>query len=191
MPLKRFTPRRWRRFRSAVLWSVAGIVSFTFYLMFLDYKEQQIEGYYSHLKTEKPNIYLSEITKIKGFSVYVKEFERMNGYDKPQNNAPPFLVGRWQLFQKEKLVNEQYFPDACIAGLQIEDGRIKTFGLNPAVPIQGVHPARYRMDGMNVDILVANGLDVRVKIVSYGSHLHHLKVTLPGAETPSYGYLCK
>ncbi|HZD27060.1 MAG TPA: hypothetical protein VE631_12405 [Alphaproteobacteria bacterium] len=188
-PMKRaqLLRRRPRKLRSYLIFSALTALFFAGYLVFLDYQNRQMAAYYGSLRHEHPNAYLAKLAELKGFHAYLDELERMGSYSELRAEVPPFLVGRWRLFKAPKNVTERYFPDSCLSGVQIEDGRVRMFGL-----FEGDYQARYRMQGVNVDASLDRGRQqMPIRLVSYGSHLHHIEVTVPGSADVYYGYLCK
>lgn len=175
-----------RMFRAYLIFAVLTLIFLAAYLQFLSYQDRKMAAYYAQLRQEHPDMYLEKMAELRGFDAYVAEFQKMRDYSQPRAEVPPFLVGRWRLFEEPRNVSERYFPEACLSGIELEDGRVKMFGL-----FNGDYGARYRIDGMKVDIALGADGHIPVRLISYGSHLHHLELTLPGQAARYYGYLCK
>lgn len=187
-PMKRVRQlrKRPRELRTYVLSAVVAVGLLAAYLVFLEHHDARMAAHYETLRAEHPGMYLEEMAELKGFRFYVDELAKMRGYDRPQVDVPPFLMGRWMLFDEAQNVSDRYFPEACLSGVEIEDGRVRMFGL-----FDGDHQARFTMNGMEVDIDLGAGGHIPLKLVSYGTHLHHVELTLPGESVTRYGYLCK
>jgi hypothetical protein len=145
-----------------------------------------MENYYRKLRQTDSELYLSKIMQARGFRTFLKEYLTIHDYTHPVADVPAFLVGRWALFDSEKRVSDDFIPDACLSGVEIEDGRLKFFGDNEVT-----YPARYTIDGATVTAHLAGVQDASIAVVGYGSHLHHIRVKTAGADQPRYGYMCR
>lgn len=163
--------------------SVALLVG---YIMLLNHEEYAMETYYSDLRQKDSELYLTKIMQARGFRVFLREYLAIHDYSTPVEEVPPFLVGRWALFDKEKRVSDNFIPDACLSGLELEDGHLKFFGSDTAT-----YPALYTMADTTVTAHLAGNDKVTIKVVGYGSHLHHIIVNTPDKDQPSYGYMCR
>lgn len=179
---------RWsrRRTRDYILWASAALVLIAGYLAFLEYEEQKMERYYAGLRETRPALYLSKLAQLHGFARYLHEFTTIRHYDQPHRRVPPFLLGRWALFEAEKPVGDHYFPNVCVDGVAIEDGAVRMFGA-----YSGTHSVTYRMDGDTVLAERSDGGPFVITPHAYGAHVHHIEIALPGHAAPLYGYICK
>lgn len=160
------------------------------YIFLLNHEESVMEEHYAELKTTDPILYLSEIRQAQGFRVFLSEYLDINDYSAPVPSAPPFLVGRWGLFKAEKRVGDDYIPDSCLTSLEIEDGRLRLLGEH-----ERVVPATYSMTGDTATAHLTGEPAAAIRVVAYGSHVHHLEVqglAVNGASRDRtwYGYLC-
>lgn len=174
-----------RSLRSALI-VLAILVAAGGYGWVLKAKNQAVAERFEHLQHSNTRAYLSHVRLTRGFKAYLKEYVRLRHADDWRRDAPPFLVGRWALFDKAKRVSEAYFPEVCLDAAEIEDGRFKRLAKTTAT-----HRARYRMDGDRVVVEFDGNREVPITLKSYGTALHHIVVTLPGEKRPHYGYLCK
>lgn len=156
------------------------------YIYFLKLKDDEVLTRLSTLRQNDPVHYLQQVRLLEGFDAYLSEYSATRGFNHFQRQVPDFLLGRWALFDEEQRVGYHYIADDCSTFLGIEDGEIKAVG-----EIQADYPAQYRIAGSTVEAQIAEGMVVPISLVSYGSDLHHIEVTLPGRGAPSYGYLCK
>ncbi len=182
------TALRWngRRTKTYFLSTVAILTLIAGYVVFLQYEENRMERYYASLRSTQPAVYLSKLAQLRGFDTYLKEFASLRSYEQPQDRVPPFLLGRWALFQTEQQVGDHYFPDACLSGAEIEDGTIRLFG-----EYKGGYQVQYKIAGGKVEAVLDNGDVILVTPQAYGAHLHHIEIALPGQQAPLYGYICK
>ena len=184
-------PRLFRNPRSSGLFILLGVALLVGYVFLLEHEERTMDAYYSDLRDSNPARYLTEIRQAHGFQVYLDEYLALNDYKTPTTDVPPFLIGRWSLFEEEKRVGDDFIPSSCLLSLEIEDERLKLLSEDKTV-----FPVAYTMDG---DIATAHrpdGAPVLIQVVAYGSHVHHIEVqNLPGvpasADGPLYGYLCR
>jgi hypothetical protein len=156
------------------------------YLYFLKLKDEETVASLSKMRQTDPVHYLQEIRLLEGFDAYLKEYSEANGFNLLTRQVPDFLLGRWALFPERQRVGYHYIADDCSTFLGIEDGEMKAAG-----DIQAHYPARYRISGSTVEAEIGEGVIVPITLVSYGTDLHHIMVTLPGQPGPLYGYLCK
>ena len=156
------------------------------YLYFLKLKDEETVAGLEAMRRSDPVHYMQEVRVLEGFDAYLKEYSEANGFNHLTRQVPDFLLGRWALFHERQRVGYHYIADDCSTFLGIEDGEIKAVG-----DIQADYPARYRISGSTVEAEIGEGVIVPITLVSYGTDLHHIKVTLPGQPGPLYGYLCK
>ena len=164
---------------------VSVIVLLAAYVMLLNHEESLIEKQYRELRTTNSELYLSKIMQARGFRTFLKEYLKIHDYSRPVAEVPDFLVGRWAMFEKEQRVSDYFVPDSCHKALEIEDGELKILGDHNAA-----YPALYSMDGTIVTAHLTGAKDARIQVIGYGSHLHHIKIYLPGLDQPRYGYIC-
>lgn len=179
-------PRALRRTRLVMTVAIVSLVLLAAYVMFLNHEERVMGEYYRNLRKTNVELYLSKIMQARGFRKFLEEYVATHDYTRPIEAAPSFLVGRWALFDKAKRVSDDFVPDACISGLEIEDGQMKLFGDKDAR-----YAAYYTMVGNTVTAHLNGAETASIDVIGYGSHLHHIEVKLPGAETPKYGYMCR
>lgn len=165
---------------------MVSIVLLAGYIALLNHEERAMEEYYRNLRETNAELYLAKIVQARGFRVFLTEFLSINDYSQPVVEVPPFLVGRWALFDKERRVSDDFIPEACLSGLEIQDGKLRFFGDDSAV-----YAARYTMAGAIVTAHLDNAEESMIEVVGYGSHLHHIIVKGPGGDRPRYGYMCR
>lgn len=173
--------RKWTAFGIAVT-----VLAFAAYVVFLSYANRSAKAHYAQLRDTHPDLYLSEIRKALGFDHFLSEFRTMKGYDKVRETVPPFLLGRWALFAEPKRVSDLYYPATCLNSIEIEDGKVRMLGAHAAT-----RPATYRLDGDVVTAALGDGEAMKIRLVAYGAHLHHIELQPPGYGRTEYGYLCK
>lgn len=156
------------------------------YIYFLKLKDEETIAEINALRTSDPVHYLREVRLLEGFDAYLQEYRATHGFNHFSRQVPDFLLGRWALFNERQRVGYHSVSEDCSTFLGIEDGEIKAVG-----SIQADYPARYRMSGSTVEADIGSGVIVPISLVSYGTELHHIKVTLPGHPEPLYGYLCR
>jgi len=172
--------------------TILGLAAFVVvYIVILNHEERVMEDYYKDLRETDPALYLSEIRQARGFDYFLTEYLRMNDYETPKAEVPPFLMGRWALFGEEKRVGDDFMPESCLNSLEIEDARLKLLEDGE----ERLFPVRYTMDGNRASAHLEQGQAAHIAVVAYGSHVHHVEVDgLPVAgQNPSttwYGYLC-
>jgi len=174
------------RSRTVLLFSLSLAVFYAGYFAFLEHKESEARQTYQQLREHDPQAYLARVETRRGFDAYLAEFTKLNHYDRPKSTVPPFLLGRWAVFEEPQRVKENYFPERCMNGLMIEDGKIKTFGREARE-----YNVRYKIAGDTVVGATPNGPGFSIKPVAYTSHIHHLVVDAPGRQRPLYAYMCK
>lgn len=175
-----------RRQRLTALGIGIAILAFAAYTVFLTYADRAAKTHYAELRGTEPDLYLSEIRKALGYSRFLEEYRTLKGYDRNQAIVPPFLLGRWALFDAPKRVSDLYYPGTCLNSIEIEDGRIRVLGDKSSE-----HAATYRMDGDTVTATLADAEPMAIRLVAYGAHLHHIELQPPGYGQTAYGYLCK
>jgi len=175
--------RKSRQFRFNVTAALAALAFFCVYFILLMHEERRVERAYAELRKSDPDIYLEKIRQVRGFKNFLQEFRALKGFDQARSEAPPFLIGRWALFDEQKRVGDAYVPPSCIQNITIQDGQIAVGGTRYAV--------KYVMQGVATVAQRTDGLTVVIEPVGYGAHLHHIEVTMPGVTGVRYGYLCK
>jgi hypothetical protein len=175
-----------KRSRTVLLFSLSLLVFYTGYFAFLEHKESEARQTYQQLRQHDPQAYLARVEVRRGFDAYLAEFTKLNHYDQAKSTVPPFLLGRWAVFEEPQRVKENYFPERCTNGLMIEDGKIKSFG-----DTARQYNVRYKISGDTVIGTTQSGHAIDIKPVAYTSHIHHLVVDVPGRDRPLYAYLCK
>jgi len=175
-----------RASRTTVLIAVIFCLFYAGYFAYLEEKESEADVRHAKLQASNVAAYLDSVGETKGFDAYFAEFSKVHDYATPQENVPPFLLGRWATSETPKQVRENYVPETCHEGVMIEDGRIKVFGEHPAQ-----YDVTYRIDGDDVLAGTVTGSKVVITPVAYTRHIHHLLVALPGLDSPLYAYLCK
>ena len=178
-------PPAFTKKRLLLVISIVTAVLVVGYVMLLNHEERVMEQYYKHLRETDAELYLSKIMQARGFPVFLKEYLTVHDYSKPISEAPAFLVGRWALFDVEKRVSDDFVPDACAKGVEVEDGMLKVFDDKVTS-----YPALYSMKGTMVTAHLQGTANANIEVIGYGSHLHHIKAFLPGSTKPQYGYLC-
>ncbi len=133
-----------------------------------------------------PDLYLAKIRQAEGFRTYLREFTALKGYQTPQTIAPPFLIGRWVLYDEPMRVDDAYVPPMCLDDIVIQDGNIRT-----GRPKQASYPVRYQIQGANVMALREDAAPIVIVPVGYGTHVNHIEVRLPDSDETRYGYQCK
>jgi hypothetical protein len=156
------------------------------YVLLLNHEERAMEAYYADLKENNVELYLDKILQAQGFRTYLEEYLEVHDYTKPTTEAPPFLVGRWEMFDESMRVDDEFVPDSCSNALEIEDGQLKTLGTSPNQ--EAVH---YTMAGDQVTVHREDAPKMTIAVIGYGSHLHHLEITDPVLGSTRYGYMCR
>jgi hypothetical protein len=179
-------PHALRGTRRRVTLGVATLVLLVGYVLLLNHEERAMEAYYADLRKNNVDLYLDKILQAQGFRTYLSEYLTVHDYGEPTSVAPPFLVGRWELVDEDLRVDDEFVPDSCANGLQIEDGRVKRLG-----PDATETRVRYTMDDDRVLAHRDGTAPLEITVVGYGSHLHHIEVRDPEANTVQYGYMCR
>lgn len=182
LALKRPLPRK----RQLVITLGVTAVLMAGYIALLNHEEHVMEEYYHDLRRSDPDLYLSKIMQAHGFRRFIDEYQKIHDYTQPKKDVPPFLLGRWALFENSKHVSDSYIPDACLNGVEIEDGRIKFFGEK-----SDDITVRYTLTGNTVTAHPTNGAELEIGVIGYGSHIHHIELKTPGSKKPEYGYMCR
>ena len=172
--------------RTALLVAVGLVLFYLGYFALLQRAENQASADYAQLRQGDAAHYLEEVEALRGFDAYFDEFAKMHDYSTPRDDVPPFLVGRWAMFDAPKQVQDSYIPEDCVNSLMIEDGRVKTFGDKAAQ-----YDVQYSIAGDKVIAATQAGEQLKIDPVAYSSHIHHLVVNMPGTDGPVYAYLCK
>lgn len=180
-------PHPTRRSRLTAIAAAVLAVLLAGYIMLLNHEERVMDKYYQDLRTQNLDLYLAKIMQARGFRRFLDEYVATHDYSNPIEEVPPFLIGRWALFDKAKRVSDAFVPDACVQGLEIEDGQLKLFGDGGMT-----YAAAFTMEGKQVTAHLA-GTDkpATIDVIGYGSHLHHIEVNLPDGKGLQYGYQCR
>ena len=156
------------------------------YIYFLKVEDANAVADLSQLRHEDPVRYLENVRHQQGFGTYLAKLEQRYGYQGFKRDVPPFLLGRWALFDQPQKVGYQYIAEDCSDYVAIEDGTIKVRG-----ETETAYPAKYRISRSTVEADIGAGKTLPIQLVSYGMDLHHIVVMLPGQKKPRYGYICK
>lgn len=178
--------RRTRSFRINAGLAVSLLVAFAAYVLVLTQIQHTTTRTYAELRKSDPNLYLAKIRQAEGFRVYLRQFAELKGYQTPQAEAPPFLIGRWALHDKPLRVDDAYVPPLCLDDIVIQDDNVRT-----GRPKRVSYHVRYQLQGPNVMAVRENAPPIVIVPVGYGTHVNHIKVRLPGSDQTRYGYLCK
>jgi hypothetical protein len=178
--------RRSRSFRINAWVAVGLLAAFGAYVLTLTQIQQTTERTYAELRNTDPDLYLAKIRQAEGFRVYLRLFTELKGYQTPQTEAPPFLIGRWVLHDEPMRVDDAYVPPICLDDIVIQDGNIRT-----GRPRRTSYPVRYQIQGTNVIAVRENAAPIVIVPVGYGTHVNHIEVKLPGSDKTRYGYECK
>ncbi|MCF8481915.1 MAG: hypothetical protein K9H25_15930 [Rhodospirillum sp.] len=179
-------PLALRSSRRRVIVVLTTLVFLVGYILLVNHEEHAMEAYYADLKENNVELYLDKILQAQGFRTYLEEYLEAHDYTRPTSVAPPFLVGRWEMFDESMRVDDEFVPDSCSNALQIEDGRIKTLGVSPSQ--EAVH---YTMVEDRVTAHREGLSPLTITVIGYGSHLHHIEVTDPALGSTHYGYMCR
>ena len=179
-------PRTFRRTRLATTVAVVTAALLAGYILFLNHEEKQMSQYYAELRKSDLDRYLAKIMQARGFRTFLDEYAATHDYSDPIEEVPRFLIGRWALFAKAKRVSDDFVPDACVNGLEIEDGQLKLFGEGGMS-----YAAAFTMKGKQVTAHLVGAEPATIDVIGYGSHLHHIEVMLPGHKDVQYGYMCR
>jgi hypothetical protein len=174
-----------RRFRFNAAVGVASLALFSLYVLALTQMQHSTERTYAELRSSDPDLYLSKIRQAEGFRVYLRQFTELKGYDTPKLVAPPFVIGRWALYDQPMRVDDAYVPPVCLDDVVIQDGLIRVG--RPKLADYKVH---YVIEGPMVLAQRDNAAPISIVPIGYGVHVNHIVITLPGSK-PRYGYLCK
>ncbi len=88
----------WRRVKRETMGIlIFGIILLAGYIWFLNHQQSRAEQYFANLKKTAPQQYLNEVKGVAGYDFYLKEYRRINGYDRLKSKAPDFLLGRWSI----------------------------------------------------------------------------------------------
>ncbi len=175
-----------RRIRNVALGIVATLLVIGAYAWFLGAQENRVRDYLAQLRQSDPNAYLTRIKQIAGFQRYLAEFRIIEGFDRPRSSAPSFLLGRWALFPEPKRVSDKFVTSECDNPLLFENGRITLPG--DTAPRS---PVTYQITGEMLNVMLPDGKELPIALISYGVNLHHLELALPGKTQKLYGYACK
>ncbi len=178
-------PRSSRKFRFTAGVGLGVLVLFAAYVFALTQIQHSTEKTYAALRASDPDLYLSKIRQVEGFRVYLRQFTELKDYRAPKVEAPPFIIGRWALYDEPMRVDDAYVPPVCLDDVVIQDGMIRTGRPKPAE-----YKVRYMIDGMRVLAQRDQGTPITIAPIGYGVHVNHIEVTLPGQAKPRYGYLC-
>jgi len=178
--------RRSRRLRINAWFAAGLLVAFGAYVLALTQMQHTTERTYAELRNTDPDLYLAKIRQAEGFRTYLRQFTELKGYQTPQTMAPPFLIGRWVLYDEPKRVDDAYVPPICLDDVVIQDGNIRTGRPKPAS-----YAVRYQIQGGKVLARRDNAPPIVITPVGYGVHVNHIEVALPGSKKVRYGYECK
>jgi hypothetical protein len=174
-----------RRFRFTAGVGIVSLVLFGAYVFALTQIQHSTEKSYAELRATDPDLYLSKIRQAEGFRVYLRQFTEMKGYGTPKLEAPPFVIGRWVLYDEAMRVDDAYVPPVCLDDVVIQDGLIRVGRPKPAE-----YKVHYVIEGPLVLAQRESASPISIVPIGYGVHVNHIVVTLPGSK-PRYGYLCK
>jgi hypothetical protein len=172
-----------RRSLKALYVGASLLAVYLAYFAFIQREENEARQTAAAMHESDSAHYLESVDAHQGFDA---EYARIHDYSTPRTDVPPFLIGRWALFDAEKQVQESYIPEDCTDALVIEDGHVRL--LDGETDRFDVH---YSIVGDKVIADTAGGETIRIRPVAYTSHIHHLVVDLPGAKASVYAYLCK
>lgn len=175
-----------RSFRINAWVAVGLLAAFVAYILALTQIQHTTQRTYAELRKTDPDLYLAKIRQAEGFRVYLRQFTELKGYDTPQAEAPPFLIGRWVLYDQPMRVDDAYVPPICLDDVVIQDGNVRT-----GRPKRASYPVRYQIQGANVLAVREDAAPIVIVPVGYGTHVNHLEVRLPDSEDTRYGYQCK
>ncbi len=178
--------RRSRKFRINIWVALALLALFAAYVLALTQMQHSAERTYAELRSSDPDLYLAKIRQAEGFRVYLRQFTQLKGYQTPQTIAPPFLIGRWVLYDEPMRVDDAYVPPICLDDVVIQDGMIRTGRPKPAE-----YAVRYQIQGTQVVATRENASSIVIVPVGYGTHVNHIEIILPGSQKTRYGYECK
>ena len=156
------------------------------YVALLNQEERATAEHYAELRNSDVQQYLVRVKQLQGFKAYLREYLEVYDYTKPNEVAPGFVVGRWALYDEEKRVSESFLPEVCNPSIQVEDGHIK---VSEKPDLSG--PTNYTISGQTLKAHLAGGATIAVDMISFGVHLHHIEVKLPGSDKVRYGYMCR
>ena len=175
-----------RSFRINAWVAVGLLVAFGIYVLALTQIQHTTEQTYVELRNTDPDLYLAKIRQAEGFRVYLRQFTALKGYGTPQTEAPPFLIGRWVLYDQPMRVDDAYVPPMCLDDIVIQDGDIRT-----GRPHRANYPVRYLVQDSKVVAVRENAAPIVIVPVGYGTHVNHIEVKLPRSDNTRYGYQCK
>ena len=130
--------RRARRLRINAWFAAGLLVAFGAYVIALTQMQHTTERTYAALRVSDPDLYLAKIRQAEGFRTYLRQFAALKGQT-PQAEAPPFLIGRWALYDQPMRVDDAYVPPICLDDVVIQDGSLRT-----GRPHRASYPVRYR-----------------------------------------------
>ncbi|MGA7972704.1 MAG: hypothetical protein WCA36_07855 [Pseudolabrys sp.] len=177
--------RRARKLRINAWFAAGLLVAFGAYVIALTQMQHTTERTYAALRVSDPDLYLAKIRQAEGFRTYLRQFAALKGQT-PQTEAPPFLIGRWALYDQPMRVDDAYVPPICLDDVVIQDGSLRT-----GRPHRASYPVRYRIDGAKVVAERDNAPPIIIVPVGYGVHVNHIEIKLPGSDKKRYGYVCK
>lgn len=178
--------RNSRRLRINTWVAIGLLAAFGAYVLALTQMQHTTERTYAELRNSDPDLYLATIRRTEGFRVYLREFTALKGYQTPQVEAPPFLIGRWALHNQPMRVDDAYVPPVCLDDVVIQDGNIRT-----GRPKSASYLVRYQVKDAKVLALRDSAPPIVITPVGYGVHVNHIEITLPGSQKIRYGYVCK
>lgn len=179
-------PRRLRLRRKILKAAGVGLALTVVYFGFLAFQNHEAKLYFEQLRQTDPVRYLEDVRKSEGFESYLDKLRLLEGFDRFQPAAPPFLVGRWTLKTAPERVAPGYvFPD-CTNPVRFETGLV-TVGSGADAKS---YDAQYRIAGHDIWLRVPQVGLVKVGLVAYAAGIDHLEIVVPGQTAKSYAYLC-
>lgn len=155
------------------------------YVPVLQYEEHRVEARLARLRTEAPDAYLGEVRRREGFDAYLSEYAALNGYDAWHPTAPPFLLGRWALFETKQHVDMSFMPGTCHPSIEFEGGRIKLSGKHEAA-----FAATYRIRHGQVVARLNKSREMPIDIHSVDDRIYYIELQPPDSPGTLYGYRC-
>ena len=182
--LARWRRRPRQRAALAILALVAAAVAFTGYLTV---KNRWAEARFRALRAEDSDAYLDVLRRLEGFDAYLDAWRRIEGAGSFDDQAPPFLIGRWTVQGDAVRRPPSGSFAACDQPLVIEYGRI---AMAPAPAVAGDAAYRLTEDGALQVRTDSHGI-ITIRIVAHGTRIDHLELTPPGHETRMFAYPCR
>ncbi len=172
------------RLRNALPGLILTLLAATAYIFYLNNQERNASAHFAEIRSNNTAKYLNEIRLVQGFSKYVREYSKLNGFNRFKTAAPVFLLGRWALFEAPQRVSDKFTSNLCRRPLLIENGRVTM------PPATTASPAEFRLDGTTLWLKPKVGSQYRIELISAGIYLHHLEIKSFAGKTLAYGYRC-